>query len=238
MDYIKYLSRSIRLAIGIVLLAGYALVFYGSPKANAEQIKDKNISFKWAFGAMVGSESGPRLVSITRSATLKSGDKLKILLKPQKNCYVYLIYHSTDDELFRLFPYQFNRTAEDFKPSEKYYIPQGRQWFELDEKVGQEMFYLLASAERLDHLEALLSRYEAAEVPKRGEAVREILSEIRNIRKRNKKFTATAERPITIGGSMRGISREKQTGFPEIDALAVEVSATNFYYRTYTIDHQ
>ena len=228
---------SLRLALRIVLWAFFCLSIFGNPIAHAEK-KDGNISFRWAFGALVGAENDQRLISVDREATLKTGDKLKILLKLQKKCYVYFIYRSADGELYRLFPYELNQLSPEVKTSDKYYIPQGGGWFELDENIGREKFYLLASAERLTHLETLLERLDAAQVPKKAKIGLEVLSEIRKIRKRHKKFTSRAERPIPIGGSLRGLNDKNRAGLPEIAPLSFEISAVDFYYRSYTIDHQ
>jgi hypothetical protein len=41
-----------------------------------------------------------------------------------------------------------------------------------------------------------------------------------------------------IGGSVRGITKDKKTSSPDIDPIAAEVNATNFYSRTFTIEQQ
>jgi len=222
----------------IFLLTALCLTLFGSLPANAAQKEEKNVSFRWAFGAMVGTEDDRRLVPITRKAALKAGDKIKILVKLQKKCFVYLIYYSAENEIHMLFPYEGKQYGTDLKTSKKYYIPQGEMWFELDENAGREVFYLLASAKRLIPLEALVDKYEMADPGKKPGLSKQILTEIRKTKKRHKKFTSTAERPIPIGGNMRGTTQDKEGSSPDIESIAVEVSAANFYYRTFTIDHR
>ena len=65
-----------------------------------------------------------------------------------------------------------------------------------------------------------------------------ILSEIQKIKKKNLKLSSSAERPIQIGGSLRKIDKEKKFYLPDIDSIAEEVSAIDFYCRTFTIEHQ
>jgi hypothetical protein len=187
---------------------------------------------------MVRGESGLEFVSITRDTTLKTGDSLKMFVKLEKMCFVYLIYYSAHGELFTLFPYSMKQFATDYVIAKKYYIPQGDRWFELDQNVGSETFYLLASAQRLIELEALLDGYMSADPVQREEFVRQILTEIRAKQKQHYRFTIEPERPVPIGGSLRKINRDDTAPLPEIAAVAVGISADRFFSRTFTIDHR
>jgi len=221
-----------------VLILFCFFLFYNPRDVRAEQNNQDLVCFRWAFGAMIGAKNDRRLVAITRDTMLKTGDQLKMLVELQKKCFVYLIYHTGQDELHMLFPYEIKQFSSDYELFKKYYIPQGDLWFELDEDVGQETFYLLASAKRLFKLEALLNAYGSAGAVKRREVAKQILAEILKEKRRHKKFTTSAESPVTIGGSVRGIIKDKKTHSPDIDPIAAEVNAPNFYSRTFTIEHQ
>ena len=228
-----------KIFVSILILFGF-LIFDNQNTARAERNKQDQdlVCFRWAFGAMIGSKNDQRLVAITHDTILKTGDQLKMLVELQKKCFVYLIYHTGQDELHMLFPYEFQQFTSDYELFKKYYIPQGDKWFELDEDVGQETFYLLASAQRLFVLEALLGEYKSAAAVKKLALAKQILVEIRKEKKRHRKFTISAERPVTIGGSVRGVIKDKKIRSPDIDPIAAEVNATNFYSRTFTIEHQ
>jgi hypothetical protein len=210
----------------------------GIPLATAEAEDQTEISFRWAFGAVVGPKTDRRLVAITRDTTLKSGDQLKMFVELQKKCFVYLIYHSGQGEIHLLFPYKIQQFDKDYQLLKRYYIPKGDLWFELDQKVGMESFYLLASAQRLTGLEALLTAYNRSERSNKAEQVKQILAEIKRIRKQSRKLATVAERPVPIGGNVRGVDRDKGAACPDIAPIAGEVTATGFYGRTYTIDHR
>lgn len=229
--------KSFRLHLLTLLLVVFCVVLLGVPRINAEQKDEKNVCFRWAFGGIVRSEHGLEFVSITRDTTLKTGDQLKLFVELEKKCFVYLIYHSAQGELSLLFPYDLRQFTKDYTMGKKYYIPQGDRWFELDENVGSETFYLLASAQRLIELEALLGKYISADPVKKSKLVKQILTEIRKIKRQHRKFTTIAERPVPIGGSVRGISKDEKP-LPDIATIAVEISANNFFSRTFTIDHQ
>jgi hypothetical protein len=226
-----------KILVAILILSGF-FIFDNQKNSRAEQNKQDLVCFRWAFGAMIGSKNDRRLVAITRDTILKTGDQLKMLVELQKKCFVYLIYHTGQDELHLLFPYDIGQFTSDYDLFKKYYIPQGDMWFELDEDVGHETFYLLASARRLFGLEALLEEYKAAEAVMKRELAKKILVKIRKEKKRHRKFTTSAERPVTIGGSVRGVIKDKKTRSPDIDPIAAEVNAPNFYSRTFTIEHQ
>jgi hypothetical protein len=196
-------------------------------KALAQE--DSNVSFRWAFGALVGPENPPRLVPITQDTTLKTGDRLKMLVELQKACFVYVIHHGPHGEVHWLFPYNQQQIDTDYQTGKRYEIPHGEGWFKLDDQVGQETFYLLASSERLPELETLLHTYATAAPTEQPQLATTILTEIREVKKRYRQFATLAERPVPIAGNMRG---------PDITDLAVEITANNFYSKTFTIEHR
>ena len=207
------------------VFAFYLIVFM-SPRAKAEQKGDRNIRFRWAFGAMVGPKNDRRLVAITRDTRLKTGDQLKMFVELKNNCYVYVIYRSAQNEIALLFPYEVKHFQKDYDTSRKYYIPKDDMWFELDQSTGRETFYLLASTKRLTGLEAFLEEYKSGKADSKKELAKNIVAEIRKIKKHNRKFmTTAAERPVQIGGNVRGIKKDKKLSSPDFDPIAAEVTA-------------
>ena len=97
---------------------------------------------------------------------------------------------------------------------------------------------MLASAERLVELEALINDYEAADAAKKPPLANQVLSEIRNLRKQHLKFKTYAERPVNIIGNLRGTEKAEPAGARDIAKFAVEISADTFYSRAFTIDHR
>lgn len=218
---------------------GFELPFGPGPAAAQQKTEqEENIRFLWAFGAIKKGEGQSKLIPIARDTALKSGDHIKFFVKLEEKCFVYLIYHSSQGEVSVLFPYRFERLSRGYPKQAEYYIPQGVEWFELDEHVGQETFYLLASAERLDDLEALINMYETADPAKKPELTKEILVEIRMLMRENRKLKSFAEKPVTIMGHLRGSEKVEVAGTPDVTNLAVEISGSKFYSRTFTIDHK
>lgn len=230
--------KSCRLCIFAFLSVVICVALSGITKISAAQEDYKNVCFCWAFGGIVRGEHGLEFASITRDTTLKTGDRLKLLIELKKKCFVYVIYQSSQSELALLFPYKLRQFAADYVTGRKYYIPQGVKWFELDDNRGEEKFYLLASAQRLTELETLLEKYMSAEQTKRPKLGRQVLARIRMIKRQYRKLTTTAERPVPIGGCVRGLGKDEKAPLPDVATIAVEISSDNFFSRTFTIDHR
>jgi hypothetical protein len=204
----------------------------------AEKKEATNVVFHWAFGAIRKTAQESRFEQITGDAGLNSGDQMKFFLKRVTGCFVYLVYHSSQDEMKVLFPYRFKEKTVKENALKGHYIPEGNEWFQLDENVGRERFHLLASAARLTRLEDLVNQYESVDKTKKPELSQQILSEIDLLRRKNFKTKVNAERPLSIVGNIRGTQKSENASYLDLAEHAVEISASHFYIRTYTIDHR
>ena len=233
--------KTLRLVgIALTFLFCLSLLFESHAVVNAQETaaqQNANVQFQWAFGALKKA-NGSKFEAVMKDTDLKTGDQIKFFLKVNKNCFVYLIYRSSQGELSVLFPQRFKLKSAEYTVAGNHYIPKGDQWFELDEHTGEERFYLLATTERLLGLEALINDYESADVAKKPELAKKILFEIRKLRKQHLKFKTYAERPVNIIGNLRGTEKAETAVPHDISKFAVEISADTFYSRTFTIDHK
>ena len=218
--------------VGLTLLIGLLAFATEGSATEAEQIR-----LQWAFGALTGSEDNPQLLSIEEQAVLHSGDRMKIFLQPKTDCHLYLFYHSSQEETVVMLPAKGAGSL--IAADDRTTVPRGSDWFRLDEVTGQETFYLIASARPLEELETLCIRlFSAGSQPERTAVGRQILSEIDRLQKTRRTLTAAAERPIRLGGNFRGLTEETKPELPDISRIAMEISASDFYSRTFTIDHR
>ena len=233
--------KTLRLVgIALTFLFCLSLLFESHAVVNAQETaaqQNANVQFQWAFGALKKA-NGSKFEAVTKDTVLKTGDQIKFFLKVNENCFVYLIYRSSQGELSVLFPQRFKLKNAQYTVAGNHYIPKGDQWFELDEHTGEERFYLLATTERLLGLEALINDYESADVAKKPELAKKTLFEIRKLRKQHLKFKTYAERPVNIIGNLRGTEKAETAVPHDIAKFAVEISADTFYSRTFTIDHK
>jgi len=196
------------------------------------------VSLKWAFAALKESSSGSELVAIHRETALSTGDEFKMLLELKDKCYAYVIYQGPRQEIRLLFPYALSDFEKGLDESKPYYIPKGHGWFELDDVKGSMAFHLVVSVQRLTRLETLLNNYESARSGEKQAVAGDLLEEMRQLKRLNTSLKAPAERPAQIIGRVRGNGEPEQTDIRDIENLAVEISAENFFSRTFTIDHK
>ena len=219
-------------------VVAFAVLFIASAVASAQAPSGKNdIGFLYAFGAYVGPQGKGKVIPVQNETSLRAGDRLKLFFEPKSDQHLYLLHISSQGELTPLFP----AAAQPAKVARgtKVFIPAGNNWFELDAHPGQEKFFLIATAERLDRLEELCARHTAlkdkADVQTSAD---EILDEIKRLRQKNKQLSAPAEKPVRIGGSLRGQQPSSSPAVPDITSLAAEVTAPGFYSRTFSIEHR
>lgn len=218
-----------------VIMAGILMTALPS---NAQSGPSKTeISFLISFGAQIDAKGGGKVVPVQTESVLHTGDRLKLFLEPRSHLHLYLLHVGSKGELTPLHPVPPQPARID--PGAQKFIPEGTQWFELDSQAGQEKFHLIASAEKLDRLEELCTRHvaltEAAAVKSSSES---ILNEIKQLRQQHQQLTAPAEKPVRIGGSVRGEKPRAASVIPDITHLATEVTAVGFFSRTFTIDHR
>jgi hypothetical protein len=221
------------------LFIGLSFAQQQTGAAPAVQQNPSNIGFEWAFGVLQIKGDEEHLVRITRDTTLKSGDEIKLFVKLTKDCFVYVLHQGPSGEIDLLFPYNIQQFQKDYVTEKNYYIPKGREWLKLDKSVGKEVFFILASTERLLDIEAKVGNYISADAASKKTLGDSLVSEIRSVRKRYSTFATIAEKPIAIGGNIRDLIGEVKSGrHPDVANIATEIKANNFFSKTITIDHQ
>jgi hypothetical protein len=225
--------RCVKFAAGVVIL-----VLGLSAGAYAQSRPGKNeLNFLYAFGAQTGAPAGGKIIPVQNETTLRSGDRLKLFVEPKAELYFYLVHLSSQGDLTPLFP--VDATPARIAPGSQVFLPEGSQWFELDAHPGFEKFFMLVSAERLGRLEELCGRHVTLkDKPEAQSSADAIQNEIKRLRQQHQQLSAPAEKPVRIGGSVRGQPPSSAPVTPDVTPLAVEVTAPGFYSRTFSIDHR
>ena len=215
-----------RWAVVLWAVLGLSLLAPGLPGTARAPAQDAdNVNFLWAFEALVSEGNVTRQVPIREDMTLKTGDQLKMFVELRKPCFVYIIHHGAQGEVQLLFPSNTQQFSADYQPAKLYEIPPADGWFRLNEQAGRETFYLVASAQRLLDLEMLLDTYAAAKPAEQPQVASTILTDLRNMIKQHRSAVLPG-RPVPIAGNMRqGIE-------------GLEITASNFYSKTFTIEHR
>ncbi|MBN2302466.1 MAG: DUF4384 domain-containing protein [Lentisphaerae bacterium] len=193
-----------------------------------EVVESDNIKLKWALVRMTASGQ-EEVLPFTDDIPLLSGQSIKIYLNIQNDQYLYLFLLDSSGNLTTIYPPSDmlgNRTK-----ASQLYIPKDDNWFILDDKIGKETIYIIASSMRQKKLESLIADLSAVTGYKAIRMREKILGEMKSLRRKNSKLAATAEKPISIAGAIRGSGGE-------VDLQAKQVSTLKFYSKTISIDHR
>ncbi len=202
------------------------------------QTTNQNILFRWAFVASTGSVDNKKFIPITKDTVLFSGDRFKMMVELQNDCYLYVLFKSSTGEILKLFPENEDILSNNSRfLNRRFYLPGGKSWFALDNVTGTEKIYLLASHNRLSNLENALERYAIANEEMKEILAGEVVEIIKKTRKKQKQFTITAERPEQIGGTVRG-PVDKNSPSEVIDAFTMTIYGDVFFAKTFTIEHR
>lgn len=211
-----------------------------SPAAlcKAAEPQEKGILFRWACVAMTSKDGEAKREKVTHRTALKTGDQIKMFLEFKKKAFVYVIYQNAKGELRLLFPYRFYGPDSEVNLGQPYYIPGGDAWLMLDAPSGEESIFLLVSTKRPIRLEELVGEYQTSGAARKLELAKEVLKEIQSLRQKNRDLSASAERPITMAGRVRGLKDLPESIYPDVAAFADEISTADFFARTIIIDHK
>ena len=118
----------------------------------------KPLSIK-AFYVYRAGGTGP-LLPITSGGELNSGDHYKIYFKANQDCYVYVYQTDATGQVFRLFPLkQFDGVMlnhnNPVKAEADVVLPSKDRFFYLDDIIGKEKIFFVASVQRNLELEGL-----------------------------------------------------------------------------------
>ncbi len=102
---------------------------------------------------------------IQEGATLRSGDKYKILFRAPSEQYIYIFQMDSSNKIFCLFPLDHFRGVpvnlqNPVRAGELYYVPAKEKSFALDQQVGKEQIFFLALPQPDPELERLYQRVQ------------------------------------------------------------------------------
>ena len=108
-------------------------------------------SFELTFQTFASAEGGQR--GVDQGATLKSGDKIALSVSLTRPAYIYVLQFFPDGSAEVLFP----GPGEEHPITGTQRVP-GTGWFQLDDAVGEENVYVVASAEPLAQADAAVMK--------------------------------------------------------------------------------
>ncbi|MGC8493966.1 MAG: DUF4384 domain-containing protein [Syntrophobacteraceae bacterium] len=214
-------------------------LFFLHSSARGAPNNAKAPAFFWAFGALRTTSTHPTALPVTSGMVLHSGDKLKMMLRIRKKCFVYVLYKDSQGNLSMLFPYSPKFFESDYRIDHNYYVPESDAWFQLDTKTGKETFYLIASEQRLRDIEYTYKKYVSCKGEKnKRDLAGQMLSELDSISRQNLALANRAGEPGGEKTLVRGFERAAGEDPTDITGLAKAISFNNIYSQTFVIVHK
>lgn len=202
----------------------------GAGLSNAAE-KDSDIVFKWAFLLTKGGQS-ELVIDPGTITSVTEDDMLHIYIEPENEVYFYLFLLSTAKDLDLLYPLHPRYYVKNPPAKGKIHLPDTYNAYHFDNKKGVEKFYFLASATRLMELESLTAEYLHVEGNK-GEQKAKVLDAIKQIRRKHAQLTSTAEKGVSIAGTIKTRAiRPAEKSHPTY------IEAEQFYSKTIRFKHE
>ncbi|MDP6546427.1 MAG: DUF4384 domain-containing protein [Phycisphaerae bacterium] len=101
-------------------------------------------------------------VRLGDGSTVRSGQRFKIRLQPNSDCFLYVLLYDSSGKASVLFPHRKIRIGNEVRGAVSYEIPQATKWYWFDEKPGTETFYIVASYTPMRSLDAIVAKMEQA----------------------------------------------------------------------------
>ena len=228
-----FYTKALSLALALVFIFhSFCLAAPGHQKGNNEA------RILWAFGAIRASSNPAKVEPVSNQMVLKSGDKLKMMIQIRKKCFVYLIHKDSQGNFAMLFPYSLKQFDTDYQTARNYYSPKGKEWFQLDNRPGNETFYLIASDQRLLDIEYTYQKYASSEESRKQDLAGQILSQLEEITGSHLASSGEEEILASNQPALRGFERATGADPTDVAQLATEISFDNIYSKTFVIDHR
>jgi serpin B len=92
--------------------------------------------------------------------TLTHQDNYKVVFQSNTPCYIYIAQVDSTGKVNAIFPSSYASGGNPVQVSTPYEVPTGPGWFYLDDNVGVETIYVMASREQRRDLEDIFAQFE------------------------------------------------------------------------------
>lgn len=138
-----------------------------------------------------------------------TGDKFRIMFRPNSKGYVYVIAIDGSGWAQGIFPPPTAPLANPVKAGEQYVLPEGNNWFSLDQYKGIETIFFVASHEKQQDIEEILQSITGRERP---------------ASENPQQVTKVAMVPYGVGGASPGAEPFSLSGGAELDQPVIPTS--------------
>lgn len=177
---LKFLPTAVVAAAAVALIVAAVVVFNG-PRGPVQdpgpQRTELNpLALHWySLGQRLEGDDW-RAFQVQDGVTMRDGDQFRVYFLPSADCYVYIVCFNVDGTVTSLFPNPAIQQGGFCKGGQKVQVPDGVNWFTLDDKTGTETLFLVASYDPLTDLQALMKKAQDAPVETGKQVQRQIAS--------------------------------------------------------------
>ena len=167
--------------------------------------QDSNDFLSFRYGFIGQKANNPdSLFLLEDGSVLNSGDWLKLNVEFEKGTYSYVIHLSSEEEYALLYT---SSSQEETDMTDVIFTTLG--WQSLDNVIGDEVFFLISSYDRILKLEDLFDKHNQAKGKSRRKFSRRITGELENIEKidedkKPSQLVQRLEKPVIGGVTFRG----------------------------------
>jgi len=131
----------------------------------AQARQSEPTSFIYEFRGRRKQADGTWLpLTISERGEVRSGDQIQIAFEAKQDCYAYVINQDASGQVFVLFPHE-EAISNALTAGLEYVLPDRGKFYELDDVVGEETFYLAVSRTPMSDLEWMIRRTKRGEDP-------------------------------------------------------------------------
>jgi hypothetical protein len=130
----------------------------GLKDLNSQLMDELNVDFK--FNYLPGRRRQIMTRQTSPGVVLTQKDPYYLIVNSSEPCYLYLFQLQSSGELAQLFPNKKYAPTVNPVPGGPIRVPDGYDWFYLDDVPGTETIYLLASRWQQSEIETLSARFE------------------------------------------------------------------------------
>ena len=206
----------------LIALLGLTLVVLARPVYGAD------VEFRWAILAGPGDQA--QALDFSGAPVVHSGTELQIYLEHLNNCHIYLYLLDSSNQLTPLYPVDRGYYNYGF-PRGPTFIPPGSQSFAFVPPAGSEVFYLIASVDRLFQLERLTEEFLKHQDSLGQQEL--LLQEIETMIGDKQAKSRAAEDSARVEKKIK-----TDAGITEVTFEAYEVDMSHFYGRKLLVDHR
>lgn len=120
-------------------------------------------------------------VIIREGSILHSHDNFQVHFNTNKEAYVYILIFDSKGEAKQLFPDPKISLGNKIDGNKEYSVPTAGQWFWLDENVGTETIYVLASDTPLSNIQSILREMAGVTAQKKKALSNKVIDEVKII---------------------------------------------------------